>query len=101
MTTQPTSVPFRRPADQPDQLTPARSARIRADAARSPSVESLNNAERAILLRALLELTVTKSAFDDDRVPIVTIPAEKIDAPVQKLGGDQHAPPLGVEDMST
>ena len=56
------------------------------------SVE-LSDAERGILLRALFELWITQSAFDDDPdrtlIPIVaTIPRERIEALVRKLGGD-------------
>ena len=67
---------------------------------RSLSVESLNHGERAILLRALFELSITQSAFDGDPdrnlIPIVTtIPREQIEALVRKLGGDPDAPMFG------
>ena len=50
-----------------------------------------------ILLRALFELHVTQSAFDDDPdrnlIPIIApSPRERIDALVRKLGGDPDAP---------
>jgi hypothetical protein len=52
----------------------------------------LTEAERATLLRALFELWVTQSVFDDDPdrnlIPIIaTIPSEQIEALVRKLGG--------------
>ena len=67
---------------------------------RSLFVESLNDAERAILLHALFELWITQSAFDDDParnlIPIVaTIPREQIDTLVVKLGGDPDTPMFG------
>jgi hypothetical protein len=56
----------------------------------------LTDTERAMLLRALFELAITQSAFDDDpdrdAIPIIAkIPQEHIDALVVKLGGDPHA----------
>jgi hypothetical protein len=58
--------------------------------------------ERSVLLRALFELWITQSAFDNDPdrsvIPIVaTIPPEQIDALVRKLGGDPDAPMFGSE----
>ena len=58
--------------------------------------------ERATLLRALFELWVTQSAFDDDPdrklIPLVAaIPPERIEALVRKLGGDPDAPMFGAE----
>lgn len=56
--------------------------------------------ERASLLRALFELWVTQSAFDDHRggyvIPIVAaIPRERIEGLVRKLGGDPDAAMFG------
>ena len=58
------------------------------------------DAELATLLRALFELWVTQSAFDDDPerdvIPIVaTIPRERIEGLVRKLGGDPAAAMFG------
>jgi hypothetical protein len=55
---------------------------------------TLECSERSILLRALFELSITQSAFDDDPdrtlIPIIPeIPREKIEALVRKLGGDR------------
>ena len=51
--------------------------------------------ERDLLLAVLLELKVTRSAFDDDPqrdlIPIVAIPPEQIEALVVKLGGEPDA----------
>jgi hypothetical protein len=52
------------------------------------------------LLRALFELWITQSAFDDDPdrnlIPIVAkIPSESIHALVRKLGGDPDAAMFG------
>jgi hypothetical protein len=63
-------------------------------------VERLDDGERAILLRALFELSITQAAFDDDPdrdlIPIVaTIPRERVEALVRKLGGDPDAPMFG------
>jgi hypothetical protein len=63
------------------------------------SVE-FTDAEWGTLLRALFELSITQSAFDDDPdrdiIPIIaTIPRERIDALVRKLGGDPEAPMFG------
>jgi len=60
--------------------------------------------ERATLLRALFELWVTLSAFDDDPdgnvIPLVaTIPRERIEALVRRLGGDPDAPMFGAESL--
>jgi hypothetical protein len=55
----------------------------------------LSDAERAILLRGLFELSITRSEFDDapdsGKIPIVAITREQIDALVRKLGGDPEA----------
>ena len=61
------------------------------------------DSERAILLRALFELWVTQSAFDDDPdrnlIPIVaTIPRERIEALVRKLEGDPDAAMFGADN---
>ena len=60
----------------------------------------MNDAERATLPRALFELWITQSAFDDDPdrnlISIVArIPREQIEALVRKLGGDPDAPIFG------
>jgi hypothetical protein len=62
----------------------------------------LTDDERATLLRALFELWITQSAFDNDPdrnlIPIVaTIPRERIEALVRKLGGDPDAALFGAE----
>ena len=57
-------------------------------------VEPFNDAEGAILLRALFELSITQSAFDGDPernlTPIIaTIPRDQIEVLVRKLGGER------------
>ena len=52
----------------------------------------LTGEERDLLLAALFELWITRSAFDEDPdrefIPIAKITSEKIEALVVKLGGD-------------
>jgi len=60
------------------------------------------DAERSTLLRALFELWITQSAFDDDPdrnlIPLVAqIPREQIEALVRKLGGDPDAAMFGAD----
>lgn len=60
------------------------------------------DAERATLLRALFELWVAQSAFDDDPdrnlIPIVAaVPLDRIEELVQKLGGELDTPMFGAE----
>ena len=62
--------------------------------------------EPATLLRALFELTVTQSSFDDDPdrnlIPIVaTISPDAIEGLVRKLGGDPDAAMFGAELFPT
>ena len=54
------------------------------------------------MLRALFELWITQSAFDDDPdrnlIPIVAkIPREQIEELVRKLGGDPDAAMFGAD----
>jgi hypothetical protein len=65
-----------------------------------PRLVEFTDREQSVLLRALFELWITQSAFDDDPdravIPIIaTIPRERIDALVRKLGGDPNATLFG------
>jgi hypothetical protein len=56
----------------------------------------LDDDERDLLLAALFDLSITRSAFDDDPardlIPIVSVVTpERIEALVVKLGGDKDA----------
>jgi hypothetical protein len=55
--------------------------------------------ERDVLLSALFELWLTRSAFDDDpeaaRIPFARIRHNDIDALVAKLGGDKDTAMFG------
>jgi hypothetical protein len=63
----------------------------------------LTNDERAILLRALVELTVTMSEFDNDPdrdlIPIARIPPAMIRGLVAKLGGNPDDALFGTEPV--
>lgn len=66
-------------------------------------VEPLTDAERTIALRALFELAVTRSAFDNEpdregRSDHMVRP-EQIAALVRKLGGDPDVPLFGADDL--
>jgi hypothetical protein len=66
-------------------------------------VEPLTGAERTIVLRALFELAVAESAFDDDperydRADHMIRP-EQIAVLVRKLGGDPDLPLFGANDL--
>ena len=65
--------------------------------------EPLTGAERTIMLRALFELAVTASAFDDDperydRADHMIRP-EQIAELVRKLGGNPDVPLFGADDL--
>ena len=66
-------------------------------------MEPLTGAERTIVLRALFELAVTESTFDDDperyeRADHMIRP-EQIAELVRKLGGDPDVPLFGANDL--
>jgi hypothetical protein len=66
-------------------------------------VEPLTAAERTIVLRALFELAITESEFDDDperyeRADHLIRP-EQIATLVRKLGGDPDVPLFGADDL--
>ena len=70
--------------------------------ASADSMEPLTEAERTIVLRALFELAVTASSFDDepdrdDRTDHLIRPAV-IAALVRKLGGNPDVPLFGADD---
>ena len=70
---------------------------------RSQSVEPLTAAERTIVLRALFELAITESEFDDDperyeRADHKFRP-DQIATLVRKLGGDPDVPLFGADDL--
>jgi hypothetical protein len=59
----------------------------------------LNAEARNVLLAALFELWLTRSAFDDDRdthqIPIARVSKESIEVLVAKLGGDRDTALFG------
>ena len=66
-------------------------------------MEPLTAAERTIVLRALFELAITESEFDDDseryeRADHLVRP-EQIATLVRKLGGDPDVPLFGADDL--
>lgn len=66
-------------------------------------MEPLTAAERTIVLRALFELAITRSAFDDDperhdRADHLIRP-EQIATLVRKLGGNPDLPLFGADDL--
>ena len=68
-------------------------------------MEPLTDAERTIVLRALFELAVTRSAFDNEpdregRSDHMVRP-EQVAALVRKLGGDPDVPLFGADDLRT
>jgi hypothetical protein len=65
-------------------------------------VEPFTAAERTIVLRALFELAITRSEFDDDperydRADHLIRP-DQIATLVRKLGGDPDVPLFGADD---
>jgi len=62
-------------------------------------VDDLSRAERDLILAALFELQLTRSAFDGDpdadRIPFARISHDNILALVDKLGGDRDAALFG------
>ena len=66
-------------------------------------MESLTAAERTIILRALFELAVTESGFDDqpDREARADhdFSPDQIARVVRKLGGDPDVPLFGAHDL--
>jgi hypothetical protein len=66
-------------------------------------VEPLTAAERTIVLRALFEMAVTRSSFDEDperydRADHMIGP-EQIAELVRKLGGNPDVPLFGADDL--
>ena len=68
-----------------------------------PPPADITDAERAILLRALVELSVTMSAFEDhpdrDLIPVARIPPAMIRELVTKLGGDPDDAMFGADRL--
>jgi hypothetical protein len=66
-------------------------------------MEPLTAAERTIILRALFELAITESGFDDepDREERAdhSFRPEQIASLVRKLGGDPDVPLFGASDL--